>query len=58
MSFRWFLVVALCGLIDGMSSTADAEPPPMGWGDFSCFGTTVVKTQHVDRLASERPLLT
>lgn len=25
----------------------------MGWGDFSCFGNTQVKTEQVDRLASE-----
>ncbi len=57
MSFRWFLVAALCGLIDGMASTPDAEKHPLGWGDFSCFGNTVVKTQHIDRPASEGPLL-
>lgn len=25
----------------------------MGWGDFSCFGNDSVKTQNIDRLASE-----
>ncbi len=25
----------------------------MGWGDFSCFGNTVVKTENIDRLAAE-----
>lgn len=25
----------------------------MGWGDFSCFGNTELKTQHMDQLASE-----
>jgi uncharacterized sulfatase len=25
----------------------------MGWGDFSCFGNTAVRTAHVDRLAAE-----
>jgi uncharacterized sulfatase len=25
----------------------------MGWGDFSCFGNTAVRTEHVDRLAAE-----
>jgi len=25
----------------------------MGWGDFSCFGNTAVKTPNIDRLAKE-----
>ncbi len=25
----------------------------MGWGDFSCFGNTEVKTENIDRLATE-----
>jgi len=25
----------------------------MGWGDFSCFGNTTVKTPNIDRLANE-----
>ncbi len=46
---------------------ADGPPPPtamkpniimvfvddMGWGDFSCFGNEAVKTENIDRLASE-----
>lgn len=42
--------------------SADAPPKPniilvfiddMGWGDFSCFGNETVKTENIDRLASE-----
>lgn len=45
-----------------VSATAAESRPPnvivvfiddMGWGDFSCFGNTAVKTEHVDRLAAE-----
>jgi arylsulfatase A-like enzyme len=25
----------------------------LGWGDFSCFGNTAVRTEHIDRLAEE-----
>jgi arylsulfatase A-like enzyme len=56
------IVVVLIGLqaaID-VSSAADSKPnivliliDDMGWGDFSCFGNTAVKTPHVDRLAAE-----
>ena len=42
-------------------AAADARPnivlvliDDMGWGDFSCFGNTAVKTPNVDRLAAER----
>lgn len=44
-----------------MATAAEARRPnfvvvfidDMGWGDFSCFGNTAVKTEHVDRLAAE-----
>jgi len=43
------------------SANAQDKPPnivlvfidDMGWGDFSCFGNTAVKTPNVDRLAEE-----
>jgi arylsulfatase A-like enzyme len=52
------LSVVLCGPLRG------AETPrkpnivmvfidDMGWGDFSCFGNTAVRTEHIDRLAAE-----
>lgn len=45
-----------------IGSAADAAEQPnvivvliddLGWGDFSCFGNTAVKTEHIDRLADE-----
>lgn len=54
-----FLFILLCGLTP--SRTAVADKPnfvlvfidDMGWGDFSCFGNTEVRTEHIDRLAAE-----
>jgi arylsulfatase A-like enzyme len=56
---RMLLAVLLCwGLI---SPEARAARPnivvvfidDLGWGDFSCFGNTEVRTGHIDRLAAE-----
>ncbi|GAA5483243.1 sulfatase-like hydrolase/transferase [Haloferula sargassicola] len=49
-------------LLLALASLLHAAPRPnvmlvfiddMGWGDFSCFGNEAVKTQHIDKLASE-----
>jgi uncharacterized sulfatase len=57
------LLFAMCMAIASPSSGAEpsGQRPnivmifidDMGWGDFSCFGNTAVKTEHVDRLAAE-----
>lgn len=62
MRIATFLVVVL-SLTGRTVSAADvpfARPniivvfiDDMGWGDFSCFGNEVVKTQNIDRLAAE-----
>ena len=52
------LAITLCS---GPPATAESADPniilvfidDMGWGDFSCFGNDAVKTQNIDRLASE-----
>jgi arylsulfatase A-like enzyme len=57
--FTLLLGALLCCL--GLSAEAESRPPnfvvvfidDMGWGDFSCFGNTTVKTEHADRLADE-----
>ena len=51
-----FLALALC-----LPSVTEARRPnfilvfvdDMGWGDFSCFGNKTVKTENIDKLASE-----
>jgi arylsulfatase A-like enzyme len=57
-----FIFLVLCLASIGIQSAAAADASPnivlvliddMGWGDFSCFGNTAVKTPHVDRLAAE-----
>lgn len=57
---RWVLLATLALSIWTLGSTA-ATPPniilvfidDMGWADFSCFGNEAVRTEHIDRLASE-----
>jgi uncharacterized sulfatase len=46
--------------LPGMAVADDRQPniilvfiDDMGWGDFSCFGNTEVKTENIDRLAAE-----
>lgn len=49
------------GWLSGLAWAGDSRPPnfivvfvdDLGWGDLSCFGNTVVKTEHADRLAAE-----
>lgn len=55
-AFGWAVLLAVAGF----SPLAQARPnfvvvliDDMGWGDFSCFGNTAVKTAHADRLAAE-----
>lgn len=52
-----FVALLVC---TGFASPAVARPnfivvlaDDLGWGDFSCFGNTAVKTPHADRLAAE-----
>jgi len=63
MSLLWrclkYLVFFGIGLDQARAGTA-ARPnvimvlvDDLGWGDFSCFGNTSVKTPHIDRLAAE-----
>jgi uncharacterized sulfatase len=60
------LIGSLCLVLlaspGSMPAAADPDARPnivmvfiddMGWGDFSCFGNTAVRTGHVDRLAAE-----
>lgn len=55
------LLIALGAPRSFAADTAPARRPniimvlidDMGWGDFSCFGNTAVKTPHIDRLAAE-----
>ena len=54
-----YLVFFGIGLDQARAGTA-AQPniimvlvDDLGWGDFSCFGNTSVKTPHIDRLAAE-----
>lgn len=62
MRYRLLLLAFSCSLLCIPSVAAVAAPRPniivvfiddMGWGDFSCFGNTTVRTQHIDRLAAE-----
>lgn len=58
-----FLYLLIACFVSGgtIATAAEARRPnfvlvfidDMGWGDFSCFGNTAVKTEHVDRLAAE-----
>ena len=57
----WLFLCALL-LVEPPAVIAEATRPPnfvvvliddMGWGDFSCFGNTAVKTEQADRLAAE-----
>lgn len=53
-------LAVLC-LVASQSMPAEARPPnivlvfidDLGWGDFSCFGNSEVKTENIDRLAAE-----
>ncbi|MFC1634110.1 sulfatase-like hydrolase/transferase [Planctomycetota bacterium] len=54
------LTVIVCLYITHPVSAQDKPPnivlvfiDDMGWGDFSCFGNTAVKTPNIDRLAEE-----
>jgi len=57
-----YLTIALLALLMAPSGHATERKRPnivvvfiddMGWGDFSCFGNTAVKTPNIDRLAAE-----
>ncbi|KAA5547139.1 sulfatase-like hydrolase/transferase [Roseiconus nitratireducens] len=58
------LLLTAAAMLCGSTSTCPAasKRPPnvvlvfiddMGWGDFSCFGGTAVKTENIDRMAAE-----
>ena len=56
------LTAAVVGLLSGVVTADAASPRPnvvfimaddMGYGDLGCYGATVVKTPHCDRLARE-----
>lgn len=55
------MLVVLLGVFGRSLAAAEPQPPnivmvfidDMGWGDLSCFGNTLAKTPHIDRLAAE-----
>ena len=61
MSRRLIYLIILAVLVVSPASYAKPARPniilvfidDMGWGDFSCFGNTDVKTPNIDRLAEE-----
>ena len=53
------LFLGWCGVIAG-SCAAESRPnvilvfiDDMGWGDFSCFGNAITRTENIDQLAAE-----
>jgi len=61
MSRKFIYLIILVALFAPAASHAKVARPnivlvfidDMGWGDFSCFGNTDVKTPNIDRLAEE-----
>lgn len=58
--FIVFALAVLCFVCGLKAADKPARPnfvvvliDDMGWGDFSCFGNTAVKTENADRLAAE-----
>lgn len=54
------IIASLVCCLTQTASAAETQPnvilvfiDDMGWGDFSCFGNEAVKTENIDRLATE-----
>ena len=55
-----FLIAAVSAFVGSIVIAADSKPnfviiftDDQGYGDLSCFGSTKIKTPHIDRMAEE-----